>query len=158
MKRIFALMFVALALIAGCHAQQLPPTAVTTAPPVTSTAFTQLNVATPTATLAYVDQPAAGAFCYFVQMLDAGGTSAASNVVCTTTTSAQKHVNLAWNAPAGYTCITACTFVVSRAAAVLTPVGTPTMQPGTTAAQVKPALPASGDPELARLELRLRLR
>jgi hypothetical protein len=112
---------------AGCHAQQIPPAPVITAPVVTSSAYVQLNMSAPTTAASYVDQPATGSFCYFVQMLDGAGVSGASNTFCATTTAALKHIALSWNAPAGYSCQNTCSFVVSRAPAVLTPVGVPVL-------------------------------
>lgn len=130
-----------LTLTAGCAAQQLPPVPVVTAPPVTSTDFTQLNAGTtnggPVIVTTYTDLPVTGSFCYFVQLLDGPGVSPASNTTCATTTTALKHVSLAWTPPVGYTCKTnPCTYVVSRAAAILTPVGSPTMTPSTTITQL----------------------
>lgn len=158
MKRIFALLFVALAMTAGCKGQQITPNPVTTAPPVTSTAFTQVTPAPGLTATSFVDQPATGSFCYFVQLLDGSGVSAASSVTCATTTSALKHVDLSWSFPAGYSCQSTCTYMVSRAAAVLSPVGVPALAPATNAAGVvKPALAVPG-PQLARLDLTMRVR
>jgi hypothetical protein len=109
---------------AGCHAQQIPPVPVITAPAVTNTAYIQLA---PTTAASFVDQPATGSFCYFVQMLDGSGVSGASNTFCGTTTSGLKHIALSWNSPASYVCQSTCSFVVSRAPALLTPVGVPVL-------------------------------
>lgn len=135
-------------LTAGCHAQQIPPVPVVTAPLVTSVAYTQLNMSTPVSATTYTDQPATGDFCYFVQLLDGTGVSSASNTVCGTTTAALKHVTLSWNAPAGYTCQNACTYVVSRAPAITTPVGSPVLSAPKTVAEL--SAPA-GTTTLAKL-------
>ena len=135
---------------AGCRAQQITPVPIITAPAVTSTAFVQLNLSAPVTVLTYTDQPATGSFCYFVQMLDGSGVSAASNVSCNTTTSTLKHSVLTWNAPAGYTCQNSpCGYVVSRAPAILNPVGIPVQLPSTQAAQLE-------DPNKITLQLAMR--
>ena len=120
---------------AGC--QQITPAPVLTAPAVTSTAFAQINLSAPVTATTFTDQPASGSFCYFVQMLDGAGVSAASNTACATTTSALKHIVLNWNAPAGYTCVNnPCSYVLSRAPAILTPVGVPALASPTQTAEL----------------------
>lgn len=127
-----------LLITAGCSAQQIPSAPVVTAPPVTNTAFVQLNSGAPVTALTFTDLPATGSFCYFVQMLDGAGVSGASNIACNTTTTSLKHVVLSWSPAAGYMCQNApCTYVVSRAPAVLTPVGVPSLQPAGQAAKLE---------------------
>ena len=140
---ILSVALLALSMTAGCRGQQITPVPVVTAPPVTSSAFQQLNTSSPATVNTYTDQPAAGSFCYFVQELDGQGVSAASNTTCATTTTALRHVQLNWTPAAGYTCQNApCSFVVSRAPAVTTPVGVPSMQAPVNAAEVEePILP-----------------
>lgn len=138
MKKLFLL---ALIIIPFCSAgcQQLTPTPVPTAPPVTSTAYSQITNSPGVTATTYTDLPAPGTFCYFVQMLDGKGVSAASNVACATTTTSLLHIVLTWSAASGYTCVNApCTYMVSRAPATLTLVGVPSMSNPTNTAMIEP--------------------
>jgi hypothetical protein len=130
MKLAFAALILALATVAGCHAQMPPTAPVYTCPATTGTAYTPLNApasntvpASITGTT-YDDLPGLGTWCYVIQSwaIVSPATvyqdSMPTVAVMAMTNATLNEVVISWTAPPG---AVGYTYIVSRAPAVLAP-------------------------------------
>lgn len=147
MKRIFLLLAL-IVLTVGCHAQIPANPNVPSCPVPNGTNYAALNQGNPASGLTFTETPAANTYCYTVQAVKtvSGVTyvSVASSVpppVVVTGLTGAKTVTVNWQAPVSGP--TPDGYVVSRASAVISVLGTPTPGTPTTADNVMPALPAA---------------
>lgn len=141
MKNTIAAMILAAGVIGCAHGQVPPNPTVYLCPATTGTAYTPLNQSSPVTTLSYTDAtPPAGQQCYVAQSVAGSQVSVPSNTAGPLNVTTGKIVLISWTAPATGPAPTG--YVISRATAIASTLGAPTLGTATEAKAVMPDIPA----------------